>query len=191
MSESNDSPLSAAAPTRRQMMIGSAVALSGVMVAQLPAWGIGEEGISNSCKAIHQEVLFKANRQRVYDALTNAAQFNKVIQLSAAAKSGAALDKPAEIGHQPGAPLVLFGGYITGQQIELVPNQRINQVWRAASWPAGIYSIARFELAEQGAQTKLIFDHTGFPVDQAEHLAIGWKINYWEPLAKYLAQGSE
>ena len=52
---------------------------------------------------------------------------------------------------------------------------------------AGVYSIARFELVERDPGTKLIFDHTGFPVGQAQSLADGWHENYWAPLEKYLA----
>ena len=69
---------------------------------------------------------------------------------------------------------------------ELVPNERIVQAWRTTNWTPGLYSIARFELAEQGSSTKLVFDHTGFPSGTAEHLAAGWKANYWEPLEKLL-----
>jgi activator of HSP90 ATPase len=87
----------------------------------------------------------------------------------------------------PGGEFSLFGGYITGRNIELVPSERVVQAWRAQSWGVGIYSVARFELVEQGAGTKIIFDHTGFPVGQAEHLAQGWRANYWEPIAKVLA----
>jgi len=46
-------------------------------------------------------------------------------------------------------------------------------------WNAGEYSIAKFELVEQGAQTKLVLEHKGFPKGLAEHLAEGWRINYW------------
>jgi activator of HSP90 ATPase len=80
-----------------------------------------------------------------------------------------------------------FGGYITGRHIELAPNERIVQAWRAGGWEPGKYSIARFELREQGEQTKIVFDHTGFPNGDAEHLLEGWNTNYWEPLRKYLA----
>jgi activator of HSP90 ATPase len=71
--------------------------------------------------------------------------------------------------------------------VELVPNERLVQAWRVANWNPGVYSIAKFALAEQGTATKLIFDHTGFPDGQGQHLAEGWKTNYWEPLTKYLA----
>ncbi len=96
-------------------------------------------------------------------------------------------DKPAEISREAGGPFALFGGYITGRQVELVPDERIVQAWRAGSWPVGIYSIARFELVEEGSGTKIVFDHTGFPKGDAEELALGWKAHYWEPLGKLLA----
>jgi Activator of Hsp90 ATPase homolog 1-like protein len=57
---------------------------------------------------------------------------------------------------------------------------------RAASWKPGDYSIARFALADDGPGTKLVFDHRGFPEGAGAHLAEGWHMNYWEPLAKYL-----
>jgi hypothetical protein len=43
-------------------------------------------------------------------------------------------------------------------------------------------------LVEQGSGTKLVFDQTGFPTGDGEHLVEGWKTNYWAPLSKFLAQ---
>jgi activator of HSP90 ATPase len=94
---------------------------------------------------------------------------------------------PAEIAAEPGGAFKLFNGFIVGRNLELVPNERIVQAWRVGYWDPGAYSIAKFVLVEQGSDTKLIFDHTGFPKGDAEHLAEGWKGNYWEPLAKFLA----
>jgi activator of HSP90 ATPase len=146
-----------------------------------------DEEVSRTAEAIHQEPVFKADRQRVYEALTDAQQFNKIVLVSAAAEPGISLDKaPTQLSREAGGAFSLFGGIIVGRQVELVPNQRIVQAWRVAYWDPGVYSIARFELREQGAGTKIIFDHTGFPKGQAEHLAAGWKGHYWEPLAKFL-----
>jgi activator of HSP90 ATPase len=64
--------------------------------------------------------------------------------------------------------------------------QIIVQAWRVADWEPSLYSIARFELVEQGAGTKIVFDHTGFPQGAGEHLAAGWKSHYWQPLEEYL-----
>jgi activator of HSP90 ATPase len=77
----------------------------------------------------------------------------------------------------------VFGGHITGCNVELVENERIVQAWRAKTWPAGVYSIARFELASTKGGTKLVFDHDAFPEDMREHLAKGWHSNYWEKIA--------
>jgi activator of HSP90 ATPase len=173
--------------TRRQAIVSAAVAFGGLALGSTKAWAGAEEEISHTAESIHQETFFKANRKRVYDALTTAPQFDKVIQLSGVMKSMPAAVKPTEISREAGGAFALFGGYVTGRHIELVPNERIVQAWRAGSWDPGVYSIAKFELVEQGAGTKIVFDHTGFPKGDAEHLAAGWKAHYWEPLAKLLA----
>jgi activator of HSP90 ATPase len=146
------------------------------------------EEISRTNEAIHQEVAFKANRTRVYEALMDSKQFDAVTKLSKAMTSGMvpAGSAAASVSREAGGAFSAFGGYVTGRQIELLPGQRIVQAWRAGSWEAGVYSIARFELLDQGAGTKLVFDHTGFPSGEAAHLAEGWNGNYWEPLAKFL-----
>jgi activator of HSP90 ATPase len=187
MSERKNSNGQLDRPTRRQAIVGVAMACGGLALSSTKAWAGAEEEISHTAESIHQEPVFKASRKRVYEALTDAKQFEKVVQLSGAMKSGMAPGaKPAEISHEAGGAFALFGGYVTGRHLELVPNERIVQAWRAGSWDPGDYSIAKFQLVEQGAGTKIVFDHTGFPKGQAEHLAAGWKMNYWEPLQKIL-----
>jgi uncharacterized protein YndB with AHSA1/START domain len=124
---------------------------------------------------IHQEVVFKASPQRVYDALTSGQQFSQV--------TGA----PAEIGTTVGEAFSCFGGMITGRQLELVPGKRIVQSWRAGNWAEGVHSVIHLELEAQGADTKLVFQHEGFPSEMREHLEGGWHKMYWEPLAKHLS----
>jgi uncharacterized protein YndB with AHSA1/START domain len=173
-------------PTRRQMMVGTAVALGGL--AAIPVFAQAQDEISHVAEAIHQEVVFPSSRKRVYEALTDARQFQNVIQLSAAVKSGMVpSNTTTEISHEAGGSFSIYGGHIIGRHIELVPDARIVQAWRVVDWNPGIYSVARFEFTEQDSNTKLIFDHTGFPSGLAQHLAAGWKANYWEPLGKYLA----
>lgn len=146
-----------------------------------------DDGITRTSEAIHQEVIFKANPKRVYEALTDAKQFDKVVRLSGAVKTGMVADPgKTEIDAKAGGAFSSFGGYISGINVELVPGERIVQAWRAGSWKPGDYSIAGFVLTEDGTGTKLILEHAGFPQGTAEHLAAGWKENYWEPLEKYL-----
>jgi activator of HSP90 ATPase len=175
---------------RRQMISGGAVALGMFALGTGATLAADEDGILRAEEAIHQEPVFKASRKRVYEALTDANQFAKVVELSAAMKGGGMKTGAAmvKISREAGGAFSAFGGYVTGRQIELVANERIVQVWRAGSWDPGSYSIARFALVEFGGETKIKFDHTGFPKGQAEHLAEGWKGNYWEPLAKFLGE---
>ena len=128
---------------------------------------------------IHQEIVFAASAKRLYEALTDSAQFSRL--------SGGA---PARMSAEAGGVFSCFGGMIEGRNIELVPARRIVQAWRVAAWIPGVYSIARFEFDERGPQTRLVFDHAGFPEDQGEHLAAGWRTNYWEPLRKFLEEGA-
>ena len=174
-------------PTRRQAIAGVAIALGGLALGPVQAWAGAEEEISHTAESIHQEPVFKASRKRVYEALTDTEQFDKIIQISGVMKSMHLGGKPTEISQEVGGAFALFGGYITGRHVELVPNERIVQAWRTGGWDPGVYSIAKFELVEQGSGTKIVFDHTGFPKGAAETLASGWKAHYWEPLQKLLA----
>jgi activator of HSP90 ATPase len=124
--------------------------------------------------SLHQEVDFEAPPERIYTALLSAKQFAAFTNAS------------AEIDPVAGGAFKLFGAVIEGRNIELVPNRRIVQAWRPAYWPAGEYSVVRFELVARGAGTRVVLDHSGFTEDKWEHLNQGWTSNYWEPLHKYL-----
>ena len=174
---------------RRQVVAGLVMsAFGGLALSINPAWAATEDQISHSQESIHQEIVFKVSRKRVYDALTVTKQFDKIIQLSPEMQAGKSFGtSPTAISREPGGAFSIFGGHIIGCQIELTPSVRIVQAWRVVDWEPGVYSIAKFELIEQGAGTKLVFDHTGFPKGQAEHLAEGWKSHYWESLERFLA----
>lgn len=123
---------------------------------------------------VRQETSFAAPPARVFRALTDGAEFARV--------TGA----PAEIAAEEGGRFSCFGGHVVGRTIELVPGVRIVQAWRPVTWPAGVYSIARFELSADGSGTKLVFDQEGVPDQAAAHIDAGWKTMYWEPLRKFL-----
>jgi activator of HSP90 ATPase len=129
--------------------------------------------------AIHKEVDFKANQQRVYEALLGAKQFSSF--------SGRA----ADIQPEAGGAFSCFDGMITGRNVELVTNRRIVQAWRVKLWPEGLYSMVTFELHPQGSGTRLTLNHVGFPEGMRAHLngempEGGWDRQYLEPLKKYL-----
>jgi activator of HSP90 ATPase len=171
---------------RRQWILGAALGSGGFFSGVAGSLTFREEELSHGAEAIHQEVDFKASPKRIYEVLLDAKEFQKVEMLSEATKAMDLAAKPAAINRQPGGEFSLFGAYIVGRQVELLLHQRIVQAWRTRNWSPGVYSIARFELTEQGSGTKLVFDHTGFPVGTGAHLAAGWKANYWQPLARYM-----
>jgi len=163
--------------TRRRFSLTLTSALPGFALSASAGAALsapGSEEVSKTEEAIHQEVLLKASRKRVYDALIEADQFQK-------ATGGAA----AEISREVGGAFSLFDGHILGRHVELVPSARIVQAWRSSGWDNGKYSIARFELKDEGVGTRIVFDHTGFPKGEAAHLVTGWKENYWNALVRY------
>src|SRR6266480_6730885 len=187
MNDTRDLPTLDQLRTRRQMLVGATAALTSLGMGSISALAHIEEEVSRTAESIHQEPVFKANPKRVYEALTDEKQFERVTLLSAARQSGMAPgNKRTQIGREAGGPFTLFGGHIVGRHIELVPNERIVQAWRVVDWGPGVYSMAKFELMGQDSGARLTLDHTGFPNGQAQHLAEGWKANYWEPLQKYL-----
>jgi activator of HSP90 ATPase len=175
-------------PTRREVIAGLTWGLGAAAVVGVSTHAEAAEEIARNGESIHFEVKFKASPQRLYAALIDAKQFQKVVLLSGAVKTGMVKNPPpATISAVAGGEFAAFGGYITGRQIELVPNVRIVQAWRTGSWEPGTYSIARFGLAPQGSGTVLTFDQTGFPKGEAETLVEGWEKNYWQPLEKLLS----
>jgi activator of HSP90 ATPase len=176
-------------PTRRQVITAGAIAVVGAAMRPVTVSADASDEISRTAETIHQERLFKANRKRVYEALTVTKQFDQVTQLSGVMQSAAMsrMQAPTAINPHVGGSFALFGGHIVGRHIELVPNELIVQAWRIGSWDRGIYSRARFQLTQQGAGTKITFDHAGFPKGGAEHLASGWQEHYWDPLEKFLS----
>jgi uncharacterized protein YndB with AHSA1/START domain len=151
---------------------------------------LGADGLSHTSEAIRQQVTLDASPQRVYQALTTSQEFDMITRLSdGAVLLNAAGAKPTSISPEVGGPFTLFGGYITGRHIEMVPNERLVQAWHAGSWKQGEFSIAAFHLTAVGDKTTLRFEHRGFPDGNGASLAHGWQSHYWEPLAKFLAQG--
>ena len=122
---------------------------------------------------IHQEATFPVAPERVYEALTNGAEFS------------AATGKPAHIGQVGGARFSVFGDWIEGRQIELVPNERVVQAWRFKEWDAGVYSLVRFTLTREAEGTRLSVDHDAYPAAYHDHLSTNWRPFYFEPFAKH------
>ena len=167
--------------TRRDFAVRLAALGTGLGCAAIPRTAGAADEVSRTAESIHQEVVIKATAKRIYEALTDARQFTKMTTFSPVMNAA-----PAQISRAVGGTFALFGGHIVGRHLELVPFQRIVQAWRVVDWDSGVYSIAKFDLTDREGRTTIAFDHTGFPNGKADHLAEGWRLNYWKPLEKYL-----
>ena len=123
---------------------------------------------------IRQNVVFTASPHEIYEALMDS---NKHAQFTGG---------KARISRQVGGSIMAYDEYITGVNIELVPDQRIVQDWRAVDWPEGFYSRVTFELKPVPEGTRLDFTHAGLPEGTEEEFTKGWIDNYWEPLKIFL-----
>ncbi len=150
--------------------------------------GQQSSGLTADAPAIHQEIVISATCARVYGALTSARDFEAITRLSDAADLLTAPNaKVTAISSRVGGAFTLFGGYITGRNLELVPAKRLVQAWRAGGWDAGEYSVVRFELRSEAGGCRILFDQRGFPASQGKSLAYGWRVHYWEPLSRFLS----
>jgi activator of HSP90 ATPase len=125
-------------------------------------------------KIIRQSVTFKAPPHEVYEALMNSRQHAKLTQA------------PARISRKVGGAFSAYGDYITGTNLELVPDQKIVQAWHASEWPAGHMSRVTFRLAPVPGGTRLTFTHSGVPDKFVADIRQGWIDNYWVPLKAML-----
>jgi activator of HSP90 ATPase len=123
---------------------------------------------------IKQTVTFKASPHEVYEMLMDSK------------KHAAFTGSPAEISREVGGAIMAFDGYITGKNIELIPDRKIVQSWRAIDWAEDYFSTVTFELSAVPEGTRLDFIHANVPEGTEEEFTQGWIENYWEPMKVFL-----
>jgi activator of HSP90 ATPase len=127
-----------------------------------------------SAKTIKQTVTIKASPHDVYEASMDAKKHAKFT------------GGKAVISRAVGGKFNVFDGYAEGTNLELVPDKKIVQSWRADDWPKGHYSKATFELKASGNGTTLIFTQTDVPEEFMGDIAQGWQDYYWKPMKEML-----
>ena len=125
-------------------------------------------------KNVKQNVVFDASPHEVYELLMD----EKKHALFTGAK--------AKISKKVGESFSAYDGYIVGKNVELVPDKKIVQLWRASDWQKGYFSIVTFVLKEKKGKTELTFVHEGVPVECVEDISQGWKDHYWERMKEAL-----
>lgn len=169
-------PGDSAGVTRRRAIAGLAVAFGSVAARARAAGDAAEAAKPGPARAaLHYEEEYLCGPGRIYGVLTDARQFADMT------------GRPAAIDPAEGGAFSLFGGLIVGRMVELAPGRRVVQAWRPTHWDAGVYSIVKFELTGDGTKTRMVLDHTGFPLAEADSLDSGWKGHYLEPLSRFLS----
>ncbi len=126
-------------------------------------------------KTLHQSVLLNATAHEVYEALMDSKQHTEFTH------------SPAVIRREVGAEFSAFDGWASGITLELIPDTKIVQKWRAVDWPRGHYATVTFELFKEGQQTRLDFTQSEIPAEFYAELEAGWIEYYWDNLTAYFA----
>jgi len=123
---------------------------------------------------IKQTVFFNASPTQVYNLL-----------MDSRLHAGFTGNK-ATISRKVGGKIEAYGGYITGNNIELIEGKKIIQRWHASDWEEGIDSKVTFTFAKSSKGTKMTFTHKGVPKEFVADISQGWKEHYWKPMKEAL-----
>jgi activator of HSP90 ATPase len=125
-------------------------------------------------RIIKQTITFKASPHEVYEALMDSK------------KHAAFTGGKASISRALGGRISAYDGYIAGKNVELVPDKKIVQDWRAVDWLEGYFSRITFKFTAIPEGTRLDFTHADVPEGTEDEFAQGWIDNYWEPMKAFL-----
>jgi activator of HSP90 ATPase len=125
-------------------------------------------------KTIRHSITIKAAPHEVYEALMDSEKHAKFT------------GSKATISRKVNGKFSVFDGYADGINLELVPDTKIVQTWRADDWPEGHYSRVTFSMKEANGGTHLIFSQVDIPAGFYDSIAQGWRDNYWQPMKKML-----
>jgi activator of HSP90 ATPase len=127
-------------------------------------------------RTIQQTITFTASPHEVYEALMDSK------------KHAAFTGGKARISRAVGGAIMAYDDYITGKNIELVPDTKIVQDWRAVDWPEGLFSRVTFSFTAVPEGTRLDFTHADLPEGTEDEFEQGWIDNYWEPMKVFLGK---
>jgi len=125
-------------------------------------------------KTIRQSVTIKATPHEVYEALMDSRKHSKF--------TGA----KASISRKIGGKFKAYGDYISGVNLDLVPDKKIIQSWRGSDWTKGHYSKVTFSLKKVKNGTRLTFRQSGLPEKYYKDINQGWRDYYWKAMKELL-----
>lgn len=125
-------------------------------------------------KTLKQSYEFACAPPEVFAALTD----------PAAVKAWAGDD--AQTGPNVGDSLLLWGGDVSGKNLEVQPNAKLVQEWSIGNRKKP--SRATFELDPVSNGTMLKLTQEGIPDEEFEDIKQGWIDHYYRPIERYLAE---
>jgi len=125
-------------------------------------------------KTIRQSVTIKATPHEIYEALMDSRKHSKFTEAK------------ASISRKIGGKFKAYGDYISGVNLDLVPDKKIIQSWRGSDWAKGHYSKVTFSLKKVKNGTRLTFRQSGLPEKYYKDINQGWRDYYWKPMKEIL-----
>jgi activator of HSP90 ATPase len=127
-------------------------------------------------KTIKQCLTIKASAHDIYEALMDSEKHSQMT------------GEKARISREVGGKFTAYDGYASGENLELVPDKKIVQTWRASDWPKGHYSKMIIILNETRGTTDISFVQEDVPEEFYDDIYEGWFDYYWEPLKQMLEE---
>ncbi|KAB0802615.1 hypothetical protein PPYR_04804 [Photinus pyralis] len=121
---------------------------------------------------------FQCRARDLYDALTR-------IEMVTAFTRG-----QVKLELVPGGSFELFGGNISGNFVELIPNEKIVQKWRCKQWPSEHFSTVTIKLDQKSDHTVLHVVQTDVPRSEADATKQNWERYYWNSIKQTFGFGA-
>jgi len=89
-----------------------------------------------------------------------------------------------------GGKFSFFNGNISGEFVELIPNQKIVEKWRFSNWPADYYSTVTMKFDTENYGTVIRLNQKGVPSDDVERVEQGWSQHFWSRMKMMCGWGA-
>jgi activator of HSP90 ATPase len=125
-------------------------------------------------RTIRQSVTFVTSPHVIYEMLMDSRKHARFT------------GEKASISRKVGGKFNAYDGYITGINIELLPDEKIVQSWRGDDWPEGHFSRVTFSLEKVKGGARLAFRQSGVPEEHYNDINQGWRDHYWKPMREMI-----
>lgn len=97
---------------------------------------------------------------------------------------------PAVLEPDKGGKFRLLDGNVTGEFLELIPEEKIVMKWRFHSWPEGHFSTITLTFIDTMGETELHVECKGVPVSEEERTREGWQWYYFSGIKNTFGYGA-